>query len=52
VGAIIKRRFDRRLIIVGALVVVAAWVAAFAYRASVERPHAKIARPARSTSRR
>ena len=50
--AIFRRRFDRRLIVVGALVVVAAWVAAFAYRHSVERPHARLARPAKSTSRR
>jgi eukaryotic-like serine/threonine-protein kinase len=53
IRALSKRRFDRRLIIVGAMVVVAAWVAALVYRASVDRPPATLARPhAKSTSRR
>ena len=47
VRAMSKRRFDSRLIIVGALVVLAAWLAAFAYRASTNRRPEKSARTSR-----
>jgi len=47
-----KRKFDPRLILVAALVVAGAWVAAFAYRASVDHSEAKSARLGKPVSHR